>query len=88
MSAAVKEHEALYTEDVQALVEACDLETLDEALAATAREIGSLTIKLDDVRRRRNELLDGRKDVRRKRARNLLDAYLPPLTIYSIEKVD
>lgn len=74
-------------DDVDEMVEEDRLEDLDQALAANAMWMARLAIALDEARERRQELLSGAKELRRRRARNILDAYIAPLRFFSIEEV-
>lgn len=62
-----------------------ELESLDDAIAEVRRQIAGNALDKNYLWGRLTELESGRKDLRRRRAKTLLDSYLPPVTFYSIE---
>lgn len=64
------------------------VETVEEALREVTRLFVEADARRGRLERRRNELLAGVRDLRRRRARNELDAFLPPLRLISIERAE
>ena len=62
-----------------------ELESTETALDEVTRLYVQADARRGALGRRRAELLMGAKELRRKRARNDLDAFLPPLELISIE---
>jgi hypothetical protein len=69
----------------QAQSEDVELESIDAAIAEVMRRFVSADIDRGRLEARMMELTQDRDELRRKRARNALDAYLPPITFYSID---
>lgn len=67
-----------------------ELEAQEDAIREIDKLIAHHAIALADLQCRRAELLAGAQELRRARARNRLDAYLPPLRIlaFDAERVD
>lgn len=63
-----------------------ELESVDAALEEITRRFVETDADRGRLENRMMELRQNRDEVRRRRARNTLDAYLPPLTIYSFER--
>ncbi len=64
-----------------------ELESVEAALEEITRRFVETDADRGRLEHRMMELRQGRNELRRRRARNALDAYLPPLTIYSFERV-
>lgn len=64
-----------------------ELESFNETLEEVTRRFVEADARRGSLHHRMMELRQGRDELRRRRARNTLDAYLPPLTIYSFERV-
>lgn len=64
-----------------------ELESFDDALEEVTRRFVEADARRGSLHHRMMELRQGRDELRRHRARTALDAYLPPLTIYSFERV-
>jgi hypothetical protein len=65
-----------------------ELESVEVALEEITRCFVETDADRSRLEHRMMELRQGRDELRRRRARNTLDAYLPPLDIYSIEDAD
>lgn len=63
-----------------------ELESVEEALMELNRAYAINQIDKSRLIKRRDELLTRKAELRRKRAKSYLDAYLPPVTFYSIER--
>lgn len=61
------------------------LESIEAALREITERFADADKVRSDLQRRRNELLQGAREARRRRARSTLDAFLPPITFVSIE---
>jgi hypothetical protein len=73
---------------VERLVEADDLETLDEALEEITAAIALYSCELSQLHERRAALVSGKKEIRRRRARTELDRNYPPIVLLAIEATD
>lgn len=75
-----------YQEHQRPLAEPTELETVEHALLELNRAYAANQIDKGQLLKRRDELLTRKKELRRKAAKNYLDAHLPPITFFSIEK--
>jgi hypothetical protein len=71
-------------EAVAALVDAGDLETLDESLLEINKKLARLAVESNALWSRYYQLLDGKREVRRRRARNYLDEFQLPIVFEGI----
>lgn len=68
-------------------MENAELENIEQAYREISEEYAANEIRKGQLLKRMMALRSGAQELRRKRARNYIDAYLAPVTFYSIEEV-
>lgn len=86
----VMEEYALITGSVEVdeMVERDDSESVDAALAEINLRLARISVEKTELLTRRGELLSGKQEMRRRRARTELDRFQLPVVFVAIEEVE